>query len=330
MSHARKVTSHFGHENDDIFLLRQKLAKEVQVLSSLRSLKSYLAIVFDWFSIFAVIYLMTIYSHILTFVGGVIFIAGRQHALLVMTHEGVHKLVHRKLWINDLITDLLCAFPLFIRTESYRSHHLKHHRHLNTDDDPDWKRKVINADWHFPQPIKKFLGICGKYLLGMGILDIALFIYAFAPLGRKNRKSKFILRTSYYLMITCAFTYFSLWQDFLLYWLVPFVFVLPLLNRIRSIAEHFALEYKDHLSQSRNVHGSIFDRTLIAPHNVGLHLDHHLFPNIPFYNLPILNAKLTNDDHYRSNAHCNQGYLSMKKESLLGDILSFPGKGKSL
>lgn len=303
--------------------IRTKFAKDVKVLSELVPNKAFWAILFDWALILATFWVVHNFFNLAVYIAGIFIIAGRQHAFFVMVHEGAHRLIHSNIRLNDFISDIFCAFPLFVRTEAYRYHHGRHHQYLNSDKDPDWARKIVNADWSFPQNKGQFFKRnCLKYLFGYGVLEIILFMYVLGNLGTKNRKIKFASRTAYYLCIGAILSYFSFWEEFLLYWLVPYAFVLPFLNRIRSIAEHFALEYKNVFSHSRNVYPTWLDRLFFAPHNVCLHLDHHLFPAVAFYNLPKLHKKLLEDDEYKKSAHINQGYLHWNKSSLLKDIIA--------
>ena len=44
------------------------------------------------------------------------------------------------------------------------------------------------------------------------------------------------------------------------FWLVPTFTLLPLLLRIRSLAEHFGMDYETELRSSRNVHAGLIER----------------------------------------------------------------------
>jgi fatty acid desaturase len=80
---------------------------------------------------------------------------------------------------------------------------------------------------------------------------------------------------------------------------------------IRSVAEHFGdLAYEDDLSSSRTVMPSLLERFLIAPHHVGYHLEHHLYPGVPYYNLPKLHQLLMKQEEYKVKAHITIGYMS--------------------
>ena len=88
--------------------------------------------------------------------------------------------------------------------------------------------------------------------------------------------------------------------------------VLPLIMRIRSIAEHFALQHDHPLRQTRTVRAGWLERLLIAPHHIGLHIDHHLAASVPFYQLPRLHSLLQECPDYRTNAHLNNGYFILR------------------
>jgi len=80
---------------------------------------------------------------------------------------------------------------------------------------------------------------------------------------------------------------------------------------IRSVAEHFGeLAYDHLLTSTRTVKVNWLEQFFIAPHNVGYHLEHHLYPGVPFYHLPKLHELLMEDAEYSGKAHLTQGYLS--------------------
>lgn len=64
-----------------------------------------------------------------------------QHRLAGLGHEGAHYILFKNRVLNELVSDLLCMFPLFSTTEQYRQIHLGHHEYVN-----DWERdpELIN------------------------------------------------------------------------------------------------------------------------------------------------------------------------------------------
>jgi fatty acid desaturase len=47
----------------------------------------------------------------------------------------------------------------------------------------------------------------------------------------------------------------------------------------------------------------------MAQHNIEYHIAHHLYPQVPFYNLPKLHEILMQMPTYREKAHITDGYL---------------------
>jgi fatty acid desaturase len=80
----------------------------------------------------------------------------------------------------------------------------------------------------------------------------------------------------------------------LLLWLLPMATWLPLVTRVRNIAEHalVGVDQADPLRQARTTHAGWVERALVAPYWVNFHLDHHLFTQVPCWNLPRAHALL--------------------------------------
>lgn len=58
-----------------------------------------------------------------------------QHRFAGLAHEGAHYILLKNPVANELVSDLLCMFPLFCTTAQYRLIHLGHHEYTN-----DWER----------------------------------------------------------------------------------------------------------------------------------------------------------------------------------------------
>jgi fatty acid desaturase len=254
-------------------------------------------------------------------------IASRQHGCMILMHEGTHFRLASSRIVNEILSDLFAALPIFMSTEIYRRNHLRHHAFLCTDSDPDWVRKYKDADWKFPKTKAELLRTWLTYLYGRGIAEMLrmwrhLLGLSKVSLSDKSLRTRFFAYGLFYLSLVGMLTFFQLWVFYFWYWVVPSLTVLPLIMRLRSIAEHFGLEYSNELNSSRNVLCGPIEAFFISPFNVNLHLNHHLFPSVPFHKLKQLQKELSRDRGFRVHAHTNSSYLFSLRTSVLSDLLA--------
>jgi fatty acid desaturase len=88
--------------------------------------------------------------------------------------------------------------------------------------------------------------------------------------------------------------------------------VLMVLLRLRGLAEHHGVANEHTLDNARSVAPSWIERAVIAPCNVSYHLEHHLFPSVPFYNLGRLHALLMQQPDFVAGAHRTAGYVGIR------------------
>ncbi|MEM9835616.1 MAG: fatty acid desaturase family protein [Bacteroidota bacterium] len=273
-----------------------------------------LALAFNWLIIVAAIAVCETWFNPLLYFLSVLVIGARMHALAVLTHDATHyRFLKSKKW-NDLITNYVTMYWIFSSIENYRANHLKHHAHLNTEGDPDWVVKLGKAEFTFPKTKREFLRTIASYLLlYKGLMDAIWFLQRFRKLG-KEKTDSFITKLPkllFYATLIGCLTIFGGWKLFLIYWIVPYLSTFFMIQYIRSVAEHFGdLAYDHDHTSSRCIIPTPLERFLIAPHHVGYHLDHHLYPGVPFYNLPKLHAYLMQHEAFSQNAHITYGYAT--------------------
>ena len=68
----------------------------------------------------------------------VVLVGAGQHQLTGLAHEASHHTLFKNHKLNELVSDLLCMYPLFSTTHQYRLQHLAHHQFVNDPRrDPD-------------------------------------------------------------------------------------------------------------------------------------------------------------------------------------------------
>lgn len=282
----------------------------ISTLSRITPWRSTLALALDWGMIIGAIALTEAYFSWPLYVLAVIFIGTRYHALGVIVHEATHFRLFKNRKLNDWVGEICAAWPLLITLYGYRRNHLAHHREVNTNQDPDWNRKLDDPYFDLPRTKQSFIGLLLKAITGFRFVVEARNVLKSKELNALPRN----LQQARMVFYVCVFTFallFGVFSELLMYWLVPLITSFSFIMYVRSIAEHHGgtMHYEDVLTGSRHVNATWFER-IFFPHNVNYHLDHHLYPAVPFYNLPKLHEKLLEQEVYRSRAHITEGYIS--------------------
>jgi fatty acid desaturase len=279
--------------------------------------QSSLHIALEWAAIIVAGALCWHYWHPLLYLVTVAFIGARQHALLIMMHDGSHYRLYRNREINDWVGQLFLAWPFFVADMlSYRSTHHAHHRFTNRQGDPDWKRKQTEM-WVYHRSTWGVVKILLTYLLGGFFINAAALRVKIdsnveKPMLDKKQKSMKLVRGILLLVLIASFfvTDISWFYGFLLFWLIPFFTWCQVCLIIRSIAEHFAVTQNRRgvFALTRTVTPPWLEQMFIASKGVYYHFEHHLFPGVPFYNLKRLHDALMAHPEYRDGIHRNTSY----------------------
>jgi fatty acid desaturase len=294
----------------------------IRELSAISPLRSILAIATEWTGVIVAVVLYQRFLHPMFLPIVVMWIGARQHALAILMHEGAHYLLFKNRRLNAVVSELFLAWPVFITARTYRPSHFAHHRHVNTDKDPDLMRKKSSiSEWEFPKSWGALVALLAKDVFGLKTRQL---FSDFEDMwdqksGREQGIDPYaVARILYYVIVLSVVTYFSLWPMFLLLWVLPILTWVKMTMRIRSIAEHFAIE-NDTYTHTRTTLPTLFERLFVAPRNINFHIEHHLYPSVPFFRLPQLHAVLMKDAVFQSKAHVTSTYWGVLRECVSGD-----------
>lgn len=271
----------------------------------------------EWAGILAAVAAGIAVDHLLFYLVLVPWIGSRQHALAALVHEAAHGRLLPGRW-NDRVGELILAWPLGLSLYAYRRVHLAHHRHLGTLADPDWARNR-------PDRLRSLRGAVPRTRLLLGIAgEQRELLRMFAGTGESTQKPKRFARTgfrlAYYAVLVAAISWFGVWSSVLLFWMLPYcLWFLPSM-RLRGIAEHWAVDESNELRKTRTLLLGPLGRIFLLPKAMGYHLEHHLFPRVPFQHLPELHRELLRQPEYRAQACITQGL-----GALVSEIRAFPG-----
>jgi fatty acid desaturase len=301
--------------------------RELVELSEISSVRSALHIIVEWTLVLIAIGVCQRFWEPWLYLATITVIATRQHSLMIMLHEGTHYRLCRNRKINDWVSELVLAWPVLISARSYRANHFAHHRYLNTDRDPDWVRRRGDQNWVFPKHPREIAGLLLSDLIGFGAVALVKLLRTVASRDTDVSKGFLLTRYLYYAAVMAIAFWTGTARLLFLYWFVPLFTCLVCIFRIRSIAEHSALgAERTPYAGTRTTLPSFLERIFLAPNNVNYHLEHHLFPSVPFFRLPKLHALLCAKPEFRL-AHMTHGYIGVLRECV-ADADS-PANGKA-
>jgi len=237
----------------------------------------------------------------------VVLIGLQQHAMFVLAHEAAHYRLFETRWLNDVVGRLIGTAG-GISMMSYRVIHRLHHNALYSDVDPD-----IALHGGYPRGKAYLLRKLAKDLAGLTAFKTYAYFFgnpainsstqtALRPLDDTSEALRRAARRDRWGVVAFhvgAPLVFLLaggpeaFGKYLLLWALPLVTVIQPLLRLRAICEHGAVpDLSSPLTAARTNLAGPVARLLLFPHHVNYHVEHHLFPAVPHYNLPRLHAEL--------------------------------------
>lgn len=292
----------------------QLLSKEqIRSLSEIDSGKVLAAFAVEVLMIAAAIWLsQATWFNPLTYLLAVFVVGTRLVAIGGLMHEAAHYRVFRNRLLNDIVGEVM-AFPTTASMAGYRNSHFAHHRELNSEKDPDWRRNFGIDDYEFPMPQYLFLRRVAFYFSGLGT---PRFLRSF----HDNPETRSIpvwtsrLRLlAFFLLFACAIA-LGFAKQLLLYWVVPLLTVFIGVLYLKRVSEHYAVRHEGVLSETRTIVAPWWQTILLAPWGLNYHLEHHLYPGITCFNLGKANRILMADPSYAANANVTRGYWGLVKE----------------
>ena len=297
------------------------LSKEqLKVIRKKRDWINVVSISLNWLQIIAAMALFFYFPNVLTFLLSVIVIGSRQFALAVLAHDGAHNLLFSNEKINDFASQWFCAFPLFSDNRPYRPYHLAHHRFTESENDPD-----LSLSAPFPitkasfrrKVIRDLTGQTGfkRYSIALkSIFSSEADNFAGRIKKISDKIGGFFISN---LVIFSLIAIFSHWSIYFLLWWIPAFTYYSLIVRIRNIAEHSVTPGDTNLNNTRTTKASLLTRYLLVPHHVNFHLEHHLFTNCPWYNLPKVHEMLKGEP-LRDKMCIEESYFSVLRKATSG------------
>jgi fatty acid desaturase len=263
-----------------------------------------------WALIFAAGAMFVLWPNPLTYVLAIMLIGARQLGLAILMHDAAHGALHANAKVNDWVGEWLCGAPVGARLDSYRAYHLKHHRFTEQPEDPD-----LSLSAPFPITRRSLWRKVVRDLTGQTFLKqrtAQLF-------GGRKAGEVVNASTTHFLIVNATLlagvSLAGYWWTYPALWIVAMATWLPLVTRLRNIAEHACVNTEaDPFTHARTTLANVFERLFIAPYWVHYHGEHHVFMHVPCYRLERLHALLM-EKGYWSRMRIAPGYFSVLNQA---------------
>ena len=260
-------------------------------------------------------------------------IAGLQNHLVILLHEGAHHLLHPNRFINDLASDIFCAIPFVAFQINYRIIHLNHHKFSGS---PERDPEVHNYEFQDYYYARKSGFALWKMLLfdlvGINLARAQWKALLYTLEMKKKGKARRIYLWEWALFFAMwgiafwAVIHYGLLIEFGIFWLAPQVILLFPFLKLHGYGEHTGAtgptEYQRTWVHDFNPISNFF----VYPIKSGYHLEHHMFPMIPWFNMMRFRAALMeNEEFVRGCEAVTVDGLFFGKRTLWNTMLSGEG-----
>lgn len=309
MTDAGSIVQQGEQFRDDLRAARGHLlcADQLRELTTLNPVRSAASVAQTVIITLVVLGVALTWPSVWLLVPAIFVIATQQHAMFVLAHEAAHYRLFPDRHINDMVGRLLAA-PAGLSMRVYRVIHRLHHNHLYGERDPD-----IALHGGYPRGrgylLRKLsgdlLGLTAwktyRYFLGTPAANVRTGV-AQRPLDDTSPGLRRAAQTDVWLVaavqigMPLGLSILFGWRGlamYLLLWIVPAVTVLQAILRLRAICEHGApAGFDSPLRAARTTLPGPLLRFILFPHHVNYHIEHHLYPAVPHYNLRRLHQSL--------------------------------------
>jgi fatty acid desaturase len=210
----------------------------------------------------------------------------------ILNHDAF---VHRKLLSKPLrwVVSSILAWPAQLRSALYEAQHLKHHRAVGTEGDTEIYKQGINSRLRrlvYATPaLIAYRVIFYQSLIARQQRSASAELPEQAPARmadggeRRLRWEKMTRYAIWALVGACAVWD---WRLVVFGYMLPLAIVVPPLNTVRIVLEHFDLDLDNPLWVATFYRTGPLTRVMFWWGAGDCHLVHHYYANIPFYRMP--------------------------------------------
>jgi len=195
--------------------------------------------------------------------------------LSVLSHESSHNLFTRNHKVDRWI-GFVCGIPILFSAMGYRIMHPIHHKRLRSEEDPD-DIENVSKDSRMLRWVYMFVFFFSVYLY-------LVMVPANATRNGSGKERVSVILEFMVMAGIVALGWILLPAAWMIEgWLLPLLVAGQIAN-VRGIAEHGMTTGGNEMTDTRTVATSPVLSFMMC--NINYHIEHHLYPGVPWYNLP--------------------------------------------
>jgi acyl-lipid omega-6 desaturase (Delta-12 desaturase) len=248
-----------------------------------------------------------------------------------LMHEAVHGILLQNRFFNDIlgtVSGFFCLLPY----ETWKRSHLQHHRWSgNIEKDPvmaflivfpkmsTWLQKTLSYSWRLWLPILAVVQNIVFWSLGVAQL-------------RREPRSFTLLFSLLFPLVSWGFTLALLPHELIFYALLPGTCFYLVAVEVVNLPHHLQLPYlksENHYpawEQNKTARSCLYPRWLarFVVLNFNYHVEHHMFPDAPWYYLENIHQGIRNELGTEYNSDLSFAWILRNKNLNLEQVLFSP------
>jgi fatty acid desaturase len=234
-----------------------------------------------------------------------VLIAGIQGHLSILLHEGSHYLLHPNKRVNGILAEL-AGIPVLFTAKNYRALHLAHHEHSG-DLQLDPERQVYKDQGYTYTPAQSWGPVIRMLLQDLFVINAIRFLnsinnYLKSIPGHKLITGREVVWFIAVHGLPLAIAFGSgFGVEYLVLWYGPLFTLTFFFLKLHIYGEHTGLQGPTEFQRTWHHRSNpIFD-FFVYPIRSGFHLEHHLYPSIPWYNMRSFRNELMKHPEFAMN-----------------------------
>lgn len=241
--------------------------------------------------------------------------AAIQGHMSILLHEGAHYLLHPRRQVGELLAQL-AGMPLLFTARSYRTIHLAHHEHSG-DPERDPEREIYRSQNYSYEPATRWGPVLTMLFKDLFFIHALRFVGAVQAYLRKVPNYRMwtpgellLFFAVHGLPMLVAGLSGVFWEYVLLWYGTLFTLTFFFL-KLHIYGEHTGATGPTEFQRTWHHRPNFLFDAFVYPIRSGFHLEHHVFPSVPWHKMKSFQRELMKIPEWREqqSALDSDGYF---------------------